>query len=177
MFGKRTQRKYLAEFVYGGLDGAITTFAIVAGAMGAGLGATIILVLGFANLFADGFSMAASNYLSTKSERELAGKHKHKHHHLKDPKKTALATFVFFLIIGFIPLLSFVAAPGIPFVEENKFLLAFVLTGVALLIVGAFKGQVIGKGSLRSSLETLVVGGIAAGIAFAVGFLLRGLVG
>jgi len=62
MLGKRTQKRYLADFVYGGTDGAITTFAIVAGAMGASLSAVVILILGFANLFADGFSMAASNY-------------------------------------------------------------------------------------------------------------------
>jgi len=177
MFGRGAQKRYLAEFVYGGLDGAITTFAIVAGAMGASLDAAIVLILGFSNLFADGFSMAVSNYLSTKSGRELEARHKHKSYHLKNPKKTALATFSFFLIIGFIPLLSFVAAPGIPIVDANKFLLSFVLTGVALLIVGAFKGKVIGKHFVKSALETFMIGGIAAGIAFAVGYFLRSVVG
>ena len=59
---------YLRDWVYGGIDGAITTFAIVAGVIGAGLPAKIIIILGLANLFADGFSMAASNYSGTKSE-------------------------------------------------------------------------------------------------------------
>ncbi len=170
------EKKYLSEFVYGGIDGAVTTFAIVAGAMGASLDAVIILILGFANLFADGFSMAVSNYLSVKSDKELSEKHKHKHH-FKNPVKTALATFVFFLIIGFIPLLSFVAAGEIPFVEENKFLLSFVLTGAALASVGAFKGKIIGKHYIKSSLETLLIGGVAAFLAFVVGFVLKGLVG
>ena len=62
--------KHLSDFVYGGIDGAVTTFAIVAGVAGAGLSSSIVLILGFANLFADGFSMATSNYLSTKSKLE-----------------------------------------------------------------------------------------------------------
>lgn len=61
---------YLRDWVYGGIDGAVTTFAIVAGAIGANLSAGIVLVLGIANLFADGFSMAAANYAGTKAEIE-----------------------------------------------------------------------------------------------------------
>lgn len=67
---------YLPEFVYGGIDGSVTTFAIVAGAYGADLSTTIILILGFANLLADGFAMSVGNYLSTKSEIENYNKHK-----------------------------------------------------------------------------------------------------
>ena len=61
---------YLRDWIYGGIDGAVTTFAIVAGVVGAQLSATIIIILGVANLVADGFSMAASNYSGTKSERD-----------------------------------------------------------------------------------------------------------
>ena len=61
---------YLRDFVYGAIDGAVTTFAIVAGVVGAGLSDSVIVILGFANLFADGFSMAASNYLGTRSEQQ-----------------------------------------------------------------------------------------------------------
>ncbi|WP_420410946.1 VIT1/CCC1 transporter family protein [Roseibium sp.] len=61
---------YLRDWVYGGIDGAVTTFAIVAGSVGAGLSAKIILILGVANLLADGFSMAAANYSGSKSENE-----------------------------------------------------------------------------------------------------------
>lgn len=59
---------YLRDWVYGGIDGAVTTFAIVAGVVGADLGARVILILGLANLLADGFSMAAGNYSGTKTE-------------------------------------------------------------------------------------------------------------
>ena len=64
------QHNYLRDWIYGGIDGSVTTFAVVSGVAGAGLSPWIILVLGFANLFADGFSMAASNYLGTKAEHE-----------------------------------------------------------------------------------------------------------
>ena len=58
------------DFIYGSIDGAVTTFAIVAGVVGASLSPTIILILGFANLFADGFSMAAANYQASKARNE-----------------------------------------------------------------------------------------------------------
>ena len=61
---------YLRDWIYGGIDGAVTTLAVVTGVAGAQLSNWIILALGFANLFADGFSMAASNYLGTKSEHD-----------------------------------------------------------------------------------------------------------
>ena len=61
---------YLRDWIYGGIDGAVTTFAVVTGVAGAQLSTWIILALGFANLFADGFSMAASNYLGTKAEHD-----------------------------------------------------------------------------------------------------------
>jgi vacuolar iron transporter family protein len=61
---------YLRDWIYGGIDGAVTTFAIVAGVVGADLSATVLSILGFANLIADGFAMAASNYSGTKAERD-----------------------------------------------------------------------------------------------------------
>jgi VIT1/CCC1 family predicted Fe2+/Mn2+ transporter len=61
---------YLRDWVYGGIDGAVTTFAIVAGVVGAQLSNRVVLILGVANLVADGFSMAASNYSGTKTEHE-----------------------------------------------------------------------------------------------------------
>jgi VIT1/CCC1 family predicted Fe2+/Mn2+ transporter len=62
--------QYVKSIVYGGLDGIITTFAVVAGVAGASLSAGIVLILGFANLIADGLSMAIGDYLSTKAENE-----------------------------------------------------------------------------------------------------------
>lgn len=65
---------YLGDAVLGGIDGCVTTFAIVAGAVGGGLSVAVILILGVANLLADGFSMAVGNYQSSKSRRELIEK-------------------------------------------------------------------------------------------------------
>jgi VIT1/CCC1 family predicted Fe2+/Mn2+ transporter len=67
---------YLRDWVYGGIDGAITTFAIVAGVVGAELSTRVILILGAANIIADGFSMAASNYSGTKAELDDYRRHR-----------------------------------------------------------------------------------------------------
>ncbi len=61
---------YLRDWVYGGIDGTVTTFAIMAGVVGASLSPGVVLILGIANLLADGFSMAAANYSGTKAESE-----------------------------------------------------------------------------------------------------------
>lgn len=75
---------YLGDAVLGGIDGCVTTFAVVAGAVGGGFSSLVILVLGFANLIADGFSMAVSNYQNIKSEREqVAAARKEEEHHIR----------------------------------------------------------------------------------------------
>lgn len=73
---------FLRDFIYGGIDGTITTFAIVTGVVGAKMPGSVVLVLGLANLIADGFAMGASNYSGTKAElddyrRLLAVERKH----------------------------------------------------------------------------------------------------
>lgn len=76
-FARGARHNYLRDFVYGGVDGSVTTFAVVAGTVGADLPSHIVLILGAANLAADGFSMAASNFLATRAEaddqRRIAG--------------------------------------------------------------------------------------------------------
>ena len=67
---RRTAGRYIGDLVFGALDGIITTFAVVAGVAGASLSSSVVLILGFANLFGDGSSMALGNYLSTKSEQQ-----------------------------------------------------------------------------------------------------------
>lgn len=65
---------YLKDFIYGAIDGAVTTFAVVAGVAGAGLSAGVVIILGLANLLADGFSMAVSNYLGTRADNQYHDK-------------------------------------------------------------------------------------------------------
>jgi len=67
---ERHGQGYLGDAVLGGIDGCVTTFAVVAGAVGAGFSGVVVVILGFANLLADGFSMAVSNYQGTKSQLE-----------------------------------------------------------------------------------------------------------
>ena len=71
-FRRRWIGNYIGDIVYGANDGIITTFAVVAGVAGAALSLKVVLILGFANLIADGFSMAIGNYLGRKSERDFA---------------------------------------------------------------------------------------------------------
>lgn len=64
------KHSYLKDFIYGAIDGAVTTFAVVSGVAGAGLSSKIIIILGLANLLGDGFSMAVSNFLGTRAEAQ-----------------------------------------------------------------------------------------------------------
>ncbi len=165
---------YLGEFVYGAIDGSVTTFAVVAGAAGANLSPSVVLILGFANLFADGFSMATGNFLSTKAKLQVQEKRGDIHHEMA-PMKTALVTFISFLAVGFVPLFSYVAGIFFPPVRAKQFLIAIILTGIAFLIVGAVKARVVKKSWVMASTETLALGGIAALIAYLVGVFLSGL--
>ena len=64
------RHSYLSDAVLGGVDGCITTFAIVSSSVGMGLPSVAVLILGIANIVADGFSMAASNYQAVVSRRD-----------------------------------------------------------------------------------------------------------
>ena len=72
MYHRHTAGKYIGDFIYGANDGIITTFAVIAGSFGASLAPIVIIILGFANLLADGLSMGASNFLGRKSEQDYA---------------------------------------------------------------------------------------------------------
>jgi len=221
---------YLPDFIYGGIDGSVTTFAIVAGVIGASLSPTIVLILGFANLFADGFSMAVGNYLSTKSRKEYADKIRKSEEHsvlhvpqeeeeeireifrdkgftgkpledavkiitsnqeiwidtmMKDefgifedhtsPIRSAFVTFASFNLIGFIPLFAYVLSYFFSSLSGYAFTLSILLTSFALFIVGSVKGRMVEKSWYYSGIETFLIGGAAALIAYAVGYGLRGL--
>lgn len=160
-----SNRKYLPDFIFGGVDGLVTTFAVVSGVIGASLSSSVILILGFANLFADGFSMAVSNYLSSKSEEDLSQNSSN-----KKSVFAALVTFFAFIIIGFIPLFPFLIDFG-----NNNFRISIILTLFAFSIVGYIKGSVTNKNRVTSVLQTLLMGALAAVIAYVVGYLLSGI--
>ena len=156
-------RHYLGDVVYGANDGIITTFAVVAGAAGAALSPVVVLVLGLANLLADGFSMAASNVLSIRSkaavERMETG-------HVSEPYafRHGLATFLAFVLAGAVPLLAFV----FPF-DGDRFRLAATLTLATLFGVGAARVAVTRGRWWSSGLEMLLIGAAAAAVAYGVG--------
>lgn len=85
---QKNKQSYLKDVVYGGIDGTVTTFAVVAGVVGAELSSKAILILGAANLLADGFSMAMGNYMATKTEnQELELLREFEEHHIeKEPE-------------------------------------------------------------------------------------------
>lgn len=71
---QKPDHSYLGDAVLGGIDGCVTTFAVVAGSVGGQFSSTVAIILGLANLFADGFSMAVSNYQATKSHQDMVDK-------------------------------------------------------------------------------------------------------
>jgi VIT1/CCC1 family predicted Fe2+/Mn2+ transporter len=216
--------------VYGGLDGIVTTFAIVSGVAGANLGSGIILILGIANLLADGLSMATGAYLSLKSEleyyqrereretwevenfpdgerAELVELYKAKGYSSEDaqtlveiqskngtmwvdemmvqelgllpdnrkPVYSGLATFASFIIAGIVPLLVYLLGLFVPIDSSVSFFVSIVLSAAALFALGAAKVLITERNWFRSGLEMLAVGGLAAGVAYLVGYLLQGL--
>lgn len=224
-------KEYIAEFVYGGIDGAITTFAVVAGAEGANLGISVVIILGLANLIADGFSMSVGNFFSTKADRDSFEKHKQVEYweieNLREreideireiyaakgfkgelldqvveviisdkeiwvdtmmkeelemvkgdkaPYKTAGVTFLSFLVVGSVPLLSYVfAGEDLTVNDPELFFYSCLLTGVALAIVGSLKSIVNEKNIFIGIAETMLLGGIAALLAYFVGDVLENL--
>jgi len=219
---------YLGEFVYGGIDGSITTFAVVAGSAGADLSVQVVLILGFANLFADGFSMSVGNFLSVKSEIDNYNKHKRTEYweidnipeaekeeireiyvkkgfkgemlekivdtitsdrelwvnemmkeelEMQEPQKspyhTAGATFFSFVLVGLIPLLVYIYEYISDIAVENNFFISSILTGIAFLIIGYLRSYVTHTNRFKSIFQTLLLGAVAASLAYYVGAFLK----
>ena len=158
---------YLRDSVFAASDGLITTFAVVAGAQGAGLGPSIVVVMGFANLFADGISMSSGTYLGTKSETEFEQKEGDYHINRATPLKQALVSFVSFDFAGLIPLIPFIIRlPG-------AFSMSVGMVFLSLFIIGSIRGKYTGKNWLRSGIESLSVGGVAALVAYYTGDIIE----
>ncbi|GHF07037.1 membrane protein [Aliiroseovarius zhejiangensis] len=210
----------LRDAVYGAIDGSVTTFAIVAGVAGAGLSPFIIVILGLANVLADGFSMAAAAYSGTKAEqdnfqriRKIEESHierypegewrevreilsqkglsdrildeatnaitKDKENWIAmmmegeyglggidpNPLRSATTTFLAFLVAGMIPLLPFILK------LDNAFTISAWMTMASFFAIGALKSHWSLSPWWRSAVETLLIGGAAAGLAYGVGTL------
>ena len=224
-----TPQSYLKDMVYGGIDGTITTFAVVSGVVGAELAAGIVVILGLANLFADGFSMAVSNFLGTKAEQQflhMIRKEEENEIHLipegereeirqiyaakgfegelleqvvegitsndqvwvdtmlleehgllldgPEPKKAAWWTFVAFLAAGIVPVAPFIVNLLVDGGISSPFLWSSIATAATFFSIGVLKARVVGGSTLKAGLETVAVGGMAATLAYGIGWLLRG---
>jgi vacuolar iron transporter family protein len=225
------RQSYLKDMVFGAIDGSITTFAIVSGVAGAGLSSSIVIVLGLANLLADGFSMAASNFLGTRAENAFRASMREREEseidiypegekeevrqifamkgfegqsldhvvevitsnrtlwvdtmmqeeHGLSPENTsewwsAGVTFVSFVVAGALPLVTFLLNYFVPEMIDSPFLISALLTALCFALVGLGKGHFTSAGYGLSVVETLVVGGVAAALAYAVGYGLQSLV-
>ena len=228
--------EYFREVIYGGIDGIVTTFAVVAGFSGAMLSTTdttqftfvVVLLFGLANLFADATSMGLGNFLSVRSEKDLyritrekeerlinenpeegskittalleergfskedastlTNIYKNNHEYwidfimnnkleMSDPRGTnpvftGLATFLSFLVFGTIPLLPFIFMESE--IANQAFYFSLTGTFIALIALGLLKWRVIGDRLVSALSEVIIVGGVAAGIAYYVGTFFAG---
>jgi VIT1/CCC1 family predicted Fe2+/Mn2+ transporter len=153
-------RSYLPDLVYGANDGIVTTLVVIASVAGAAISPTVILILGIANLIADGFSMGTSNVLSVRSTLTAATRPR-----LRDASRNGIATFAAFILAGSLPLSAYV----FPFADEVRFPLACVLAAAALFTVGACRSLFSDRSWLVAGLEMLTLGAIASVVAYAVG--------
>ncbi len=158
--------KYVQEFVYGGIDGIITTFAIVASVVGANLGTGVALLLGFANVLADGFSMASSNYLSERADNKDSF----------ESFKSAIVTFISFVILGSMPLIALIGYTMGILTSDQAVIYSLITASLTFAFVGYVKAYINEKNKILSVLETLAIGLIAAAIAYGVGQFAKGLI-
>jgi VIT1/CCC1 family predicted Fe2+/Mn2+ transporter len=222
---RRRSPQDVADAVLGGIDGCITTFAIVTGSVGAGFPMHVSLILGTANLLADGLSMAISNYESIKAHNEfVAAVRREEAWHIEQvpegereeirqifaqkgftddalehvvdtitadrqlwidtmlteehgvqrerlrPMRSGAVTFAAFVVVGAMPLVPLLITPlGMPL----QLYTSVALAGLVFFSIGSLKSLFLGRPALKSGLTTLLTGGSAAALAFAVGHLLR----
>lgn len=170
----RRATEYVDEWIYGANDGIITTFAVISGAAGADLGYHAIIILGVANLVADGFSMGASSFLAIRTKvaidqaQGLPVAQQDQY-----PLPRSLATFSGFVVAGILPLAPFVTGYG----AGEEFFISGVAAGIAFFVVGGLRSLATHRSFLMSGIEMLVVGGIASGLAYTVGYFVESVVG
>mmetsp|Transcript_37922 Transcript_37922/g.77391 ORF Transcript_37922/g.77391 Transcript_37922/m.77391 type:complete len:296 (-) Transcript_37922:396-1283(-) len=233
----KTGGGFLKPIIFGGLDGILTSFAIVAGAAGGNLSTPVILILGFSNIFADALSMGVGEFLSSKAENEWILSERERENwemenypegeiqemieiyedrgmsredaekvittmakykdffvdvmmaeelQLQVPEddyktenlKEGIVMFCSFATFGAFPLLGYAIIPAtFPHLDEDVlFTCACVITGIVLFCMGCVKSAFSSRNWFLCGLETLLLGGACATVAFTIGQLVDGLV-
>jgi VIT1/CCC1 family predicted Fe2+/Mn2+ transporter len=162
---RATAQHYLKDMVYGANDGLITTFAVVAGVEGGALTRRAVLVVGLANLLADGLSMGAGNYLSIRSQESVRRTLALPEEEAR-PGRHAVATFLAFVVAGALPLIPYVAWA---WPASARLVSATVSTFIALFAVGALRSAVTDESPIAGGLEMLGLGVAVAGVAYYAG--------
>ena len=174
----------LRDWMYGATNGAITTFVIVAGVVGADLPTMVAPVLGLANLFANGVATAARRYTNTKLARDnydrphakavwaedVTAKDFDLSQSMRSPTQAALNTFAAFILCGLVPLIAYLLSP-------TKLGACVVATACVFFGIGAAKSRYSVTVWWRSGLDTVLLGLAAAALAYAAGHTLRLLIG
>jgi VIT1/CCC1 family predicted Fe2+/Mn2+ transporter len=164
-------RHYIRDLVYGANDGLITTFAVVSGVAGGALSEVAVLVIGAANLAADGMSMGVGNLLAIRADeraREADGLPELETY----PWKHGLATLLAFVVAGALPLVPFL----MPMSASSRFTASTASTFVALFALGGVRGLITREPWWRTGLETLALGAVVAAAAYGAGLLVAGFV-
>jgi VIT1/CCC1 family predicted Fe2+/Mn2+ transporter len=157
-------RHYIRDVVYGANDGIITTFAVVAGVTGGALSPRAVLIIGIANLFADGLSMGVGNYLSIRSNESARAAQALPEEEAR-PARHGMATFLAFFAAGAIPLLPYV----LPVPHGSRLGISVLLTFVALFTVGSLRALVTIDRWWTAGLEMLGLGALVAVAAYGAG--------
>lgn len=164
-------RHYIRDLVYGANDGIITTFAVVAGVAGGSLSNAALLVIGAANLAADGVSMGVGNLLAIRAhERALEADGLPEQETY--PYKHGMATLAAFVGAGAVPLLPYV----LPIGQQRRLVTATVLTLGSLFLLGAARAVVTRDSWWKAGLETLALGAAVALAAYAAGAVVAAVV-
>ena len=165
-------RHYIRDLIYGANDGIIPTFAVVAGVTGGNLSSGAILIVGVANLFADGLSMGVGNYLSIRSH-ESARAAQNLPEEEAAPARHGIATLLAFVAAGAVPLLPYT----VPVAAQFRFIASVALTLLTLFIVGSLRSLVTVDRWWSAGLEMLVLGLLVAGAAYGSGALVAAFLG
>jgi vacuolar iron transporter family protein len=163
---RATARHYIRDLVYGANDGIITTFAVVSGVAGGQLSQLAVLVVGAANLAADGVSMGVGNFLAIRADeraREADGLPELERH----PWKHGLATLLAFVVAGAIPLVPYV----LPSSANDPLRVSTAATFGTLFLLGALRAFITRDRWWMTGLENLALGAVVAGAAYGAGRL------